>query len=301
MKIANKIFIILGIACCIISCEKYEEYITDYDYIAVYFGAQNQKRTIVANNPMTTEIGVVLAGKRENTKDETVTFSIDPTLLDDSVRLGADTAKTSAFTVLPSAYYSLSHESTITIPKGKHMGSVTLTFDRAAFTADPLALGANYVLPIVLTGTSVDTILQGDEANPSKDYAIIAFKYISPYEGNFYQKGAQYIGSTLDTLYSKKSLNKNKVVDLSTVSADVVTVGAVGNFGDDMILTVNNDNSVALSTAGGSSSTITQGSGTYSPDEKTFILSYSFDRGGTSYSVKDTLVHRNTDIKIEFW
>src|SRR5690606_1581553 len=107
--------------------------------------------------------------------------------------------------ILPPEYYTLSPADKITIPSGSFNGLVLVQLTDA-FLDDPLAIGANYVIPLRLTDTDADSILRGMPAigvdNPDrneptdweagalpKDYVLFGIKYINPYHGNYFHRG----------------------------------------------------------------------------------------------------------------
>ncbi|MCG8578678.1 MAG: DUF1735 domain-containing protein, partial [Bacteroidales bacterium] len=156
------------------SCEKYEDYVTDFDFSNTYFGSQKPLRTIVADDAMEFEVGVALGGIREDNGSHSVDFEVDPELLN-------LIPEASGFTLLPESYYTLGHQSNFNIQKN-HMRVVKVSLDKAAFTADPLTLGNTYALPLRITSATVDSIPGSELDTPtidSKDITILVVKYIS--------------------------------------------------------------------------------------------------------------------------
>lgn len=292
------------------SCKKYDEYIKDYDFSAVYFGSQKPLRTIVAYDEMSFKVGVTLAGKRENTKEEWVTYEIDPSLLDNT-----------SFTLLPEPYYSISDNEKIVVPKGRFIGDVTVKLNREAFTADPLSTVNTYALPLRLKETSADSILQGsiDEEGSvlvaPKDYTILVVKYISPFHGTYYHKGVEQrldnTGNVVETKkYSVKDLSKNQTWDISTVSSNEVLTSGAGTFSSQtnnpyrLNLVINADNTVAIAPVTGSKAIVQSGNGTYNEAKREFYLNYEFSVNSVNYKAVDTLVLRQApelDLRFEEW
>lgn len=167
-----KLIFLLTVILSLTSCQKYEDFIEDYDYSTTYFAYQRPIRTVFSDDP-SIEIGVVLGGKRENKIDERVTFQIEPEMLQN-----VDYVGNNQFKLLPEDYYSLSDNHTIIIPKGKFLGTIKLTLNKEKFLTDPLAVENTYALPIRITESSTDQILKGDvEAGiEAKDYTIIVIK-----------------------------------------------------------------------------------------------------------------------------
>ncbi|MGV3505498.1 MAG: BT_3987 domain-containing protein [Adhaeribacter sp.] len=294
-----------------LSCEKYEDYIKDYEFSAVYFATQKPLRTIVAyEDNMSFKVGVALAGKRANLEPEWVTYQIDPSLL-------AGTG----FTLLPEAYYSITNDNTgetnkMVVPKGKFIGDVTVTLNRQAFTADPLATQNTYALPLRLLETSADSILSGqfdasgNELIPAKNYTVLVVKYISPLHGTYYHKGVQKElnaqgGTVTETVFRNKDLSKNQTWDLSTLALEQVKTSGVGAFATPGLkLTRKPDNTLTLEKAAGSAVTLLEGAGKYQPEKREFYLDYKFTNAGKTYQVADTLVLRQApekDLRFEEW
>jgi hypothetical protein len=297
---------LLAIIVVFASCEKYDDYIEDFDKTTVYFSTQKPLRSIVSYDEMAFNVGVSLGGKRENSVDEYADFVIDESLLT-SVE-GAD-----AFTLLPDAYYDLSDDSRMVIPKGEFIGDVTVTLNRDLFTADGLATENTYALPLRITGSTLDSIggfdPDGTILDVPKDYTILVVKYISSYSGVYYHKGTQKevddSGTIInETVYSETDLIDNQTWEVTTVdrnSIETPGVGAINN--ENFVINIDEtDNSVSIDTP---SSGITNlvGSGTVN-DDRSISLTYSFTANGSNYEVEDTLVLRQAvelDLRFEEW
>jgi hypothetical protein len=292
------------------SCEKYEDYIKDYDFSAVYFATQKPLRTIVAYDDMSFKVGVALAGKRVNNEAEWVSYSIDPSLL-------AGTG----FTLLPESYYTIRNTQTgeankMVVPIGKFIGDVTVTLNKDVFTSDPLAHLNTYAIPLRLNETSADSILSGqfdaagNELIPAKNYTVLVVKYISPLHGTYYQKGVQQelngAGEVVsETAYTQADLSKNLTWNLSTLALNEVQTSGAGTFATQGLkLTRKPDNTVAIEKAAGSTITLLEGAGTYDTEKREFTLSYKFTYQGKTYRVADTLILRQApenDLRFEEW
>ena len=316
MKVRYILFALLLLS--LNSC-KYDDFREDFDYTTVYFAYQKPVRTVFSNDP-SIEIGVVLGGKRENKVDEKVNFQIEPELLTDSKYVGKNT-----FTLLPEDYYTLSDNNTITIPKGKFLGTVKLVLNKDKFLSDPLATGNTYALPIRITNSTTDKILTGDaEAGiAAKDYTIIVIKYISEYHGVYYHRGQRAAydksGNLLDVLryVTEKEEDiyiKNLVWNINTIDATSLTTDGVAEYLTNkenkysMVITVNPDNTVSIkdNPASGSSKItgITDsGKSKYDREQKKFYLNYEYTDAITEnrYVMLDTLIYRNTNMSLELW
>lgn len=309
-----RIFIILLISYLLTACEKYEDYITDFDYTSTYFAYQNPVRTVFSDN-LNIEIGAVLAGKRDNKKDETVTFKIAEELLADASIVGKN-----KFTLLPSDYYTLSNNSEMVISKGEFVGKVTLSLNADKFLSDPLATKNSYALPLLITSTSLDSIIVGDaeQGIPRKDYTIVVVKYIDKDHGIYYHRGQRKkydsTGKLVDVLRyvtedQEDEYIQNVVWNMFTVNAGTLRSNGVGehttasgkNYGLDV--SVSNDNKVSIK--GYESSLIPNivdlGSSVYNKEDKSFYLNYQYEKDGFKYIMSDTLYFRNDGLKLELW
>ena len=301
-----KFFILLFPLFGLVSGCMYENYIEDYDYTGVYFGTQKPLRTIVAreSNTMQIKFGVALGGVRENSKDHWVKFRLDPGLL--QTVPGA-----SAYTMLPDAYYSMIlpfGDSTFIIPSGKTIGDLVLSINKSEFTSDPFATTKYYALPIRIYETSADSILKGNEIVSAKDYTIIVIKYIDEKSGTYYVKGVETDNTTnISTTYSFSDLIKNKTRDLSTLSLDRIEMGGLGTRNASslfkLLITLNVDKSVSISTAIGGVTVVDMGS-SYDVVNKIFNLKYSYVFDNKMYTVDEQIIQRQDpelDLRFEEW
>ena len=301
----NKLFIITIVFIFFISgCSKYDDYVKDFDFTSVYFGSQKPLRTVVAREPMQIKFGVAFGGARENKTNQWVKFRLDKSLL--NTVEGADT-----FKLMPESYYSMelpTGDSTFIIPAGKIIGDLVLTLNRDAFTADPLALGNTYAIPLRIYETSADSILSGNEVTASKDYTIIVIKYIGKESGTYYVKGSETDDATgLITTYSIGDLIKNKTRDLTTKSLTSYEMGGIGTKATSTLFKLNisltSNGAVELSTATGGASVTDLGS-SYDAPNKTFSLKYSYIDASKTYSVNEQLILRHDpelDLRFTEW
>lgn len=290
MKMKNLIyFLIVGIAMLTNGC--YDDYLIDFEYSATYFPIQQPIRTVVAETTEGSfEVGVVLAGRRENTKNETVTFAIDNSLLNDPTKA-----------VMPASYYSLElpgNDYIMTIPSGSLQGAVKVVLNSSFFN-DPLSVTNHYVIPFKIISSTLDSILA------EKDYTLPVVKYINKYHGWYYQKGQERqldaSGAVASTFtYSNKDLIDHKALELETVNMGSLLVPALGKTSQSMKITVNNDNTVSYESLPGNDP-VTGLASSYSPTDRRFFLNYKYVDNGTTYNVFDTLYYRNTELRYESW
>ncbi len=302
MKIYKLIFVsclVLGLT---VSCEKYEDYVMDFDYSNTYFGTQKPLRTIVARDEMNFEVGVVLGGIREDNGAHSVDFEVDAELLN-------LIPEASGFQILPEDYYTLGHESNFNVKK-QHMRVVNVSLNRDVFTADPLALTNTYALPLRITGATVDSIPGSELEVPtidSKDITILVVKFISPYHGTYYSKGVQYeldaTGNHVDTVvFSKSDLSKNMTKSFSTLALNTISTNTISaSINGKIDLSIDSDNTVDIATTAVS---VSENNSVYNSDNKTIYMDYKFDNAGTMYHTLDTLILRQApelDLRFEEW
>ncbi|MCG1035813.1 BT_3987 domain-containing protein [Polaribacter sargassicola] len=296
MKIKNISLILLALTIMFSSCEKYDDYIEDFDYTTVYFATQKPLRTIVSYDNMEFKVGVSLGGKRTNDVEEYASFQIDEDLLN-------TVSGASGFTLLPEAYYQLSNDSQMNIPKGEFIGDVTVSLNRDLFTSDPLATQNTYALPIRITESSLDSILD------TKDYTVLVVKYISEYSGVYYHKGTQKelddSGAVVDEIeYNESDLINNQTWEMTTVDRNSIRTPGIGALNNqNFVININEEDNIV--TIDNSSSGITNlaGSGIVN-DDRSITLDYSYTAGGTNYQVSDTLILRQAveyDLRFEEW
>lgn len=290
----------------------YKDYITDYDYSAIYFPYQYDVRTVIVGEGMKIQVGVTLGGVQKNTTDRPVSFTLDNTLVTPailtSMKSGATYIKNAVTSVstllpLPANYYSLSSTNTMVIAKGQHSGYVTLAVDSAKFLADPLTLNGNYVVPFYITSAEADTLL------PKKRSNVVAIKYENMLFGNYWHGGVTTVkdasGNTVKTIpyYTTIPTAESKVWKLTTAApwdmivngySDQTTTKAGGEFK----ITLDGTN-VTISSVTGSAKVIQpDGASTYNKakllQDRKIYLSYKYQNadGTTSYA-KDTLTFRN--------
>ena len=206
MKRISLIFLI--ISAIFTSCKNGNWEFPDFDTSSVYFAYQTPVRTITLgtdylndnslDNQHKCQIMATVGGFREIKNDIEINFKVDNNLCDQLANV----------TAMPSNYYSLSDNKMIISKGSKMIGGVTVTLTDAFF-ADPKALTANYVIPLVmtdvknaagiLTGTpAVDNpnrfVLEDWAANATpKDYILYAVKYLNPWDVIYLRRGTDEI------------------------------------------------------------------------------------------------------------
>ncbi len=231
----------------LIACKNQEIEFDDFDYNTVYFPIQLPLRTLSLgedridnslDKQFQFDIAASIGGMYKNKKSWTVDFIVDNSLtnnlftLDDQMILP-----------LPANYYTLNPGSAIIIPKGSFNGRVRIQLNDAFFD-DPISLTGLYVIPLIITNTTADSILAGLPAsgisNPDrrintdwetgmepKDWVLYGIKYINGYHGSYLQRGRRitFLGADpIDTvIYKNKHVENDNVVFLKSTGRTTVT------------------------------------------------------------------------------
>lgn len=295
------------------SCEKYEDFTSDFDYTSVYFAYQNPVRTVYANN-LEIEVGVVLGGKRMNDKDETVAYRIAPELLTNKSIVGNNN-----FIMLPTDYFTLSSPDQFIIPKGEFLGKTKLVLNADKFLNDPLATSNTYAVPLLITTTSLDSIIVGENNATRKDYSIVVIKYVHNLHGVYYHRGQRTkydknTDSLIDvyryvTEEQEEEFIQNIVWDMFTVDNQTLRTNGVGEKTTSsdgkyaMEITVDSDNNVSITNTSQSliDNIVDLGGSIYNSSKKAFYLNYEYVDDNHRYVMKDTLYFRNNNLKLELW
>lgn len=264
---------------------RYDDYITDFDYTAVYFPHQTLERSFVYGEFDHIQVAVQIGGRRENTTHESVTYEIDNEVtVEGAVRL-------------PSDYYTLSNNSQFDIMPGDLGGELTLTVNQNFFdNVDE----TNYFIPFKLMSSSVDTILA------DKKTMVLMLQSEAAKFGHYYHNGKvviDYVGGDTETVYYHQEepvTNPENNWELATLNHQTLVTNGIANLKSGGVnygfnLTVNTDNSVDLSANTDSDLAITaNGTSTYNPSKKEFYLNYKYqDIEGNAHTVTDTLIFRN--------
>ena len=340
-KIIILLFIIIGI----VACENQPWEFPDYSLQAVYFPLQLPVRTLSlgedrVDNSLDKEykfdIGVSIGGMYGNNQDWTVDYALETALID-KVYVYAKPQLYSAaekILALPEAYYTLTPSSTVTIPKGSFNGLIRVQLTDEFFN-DTLALSGRYVIPLKITSTSADSILQGSAAitgadprivsqwNPNKspkDWVMYGISYVNPYHGTYLHRGRDIrkitaTGIAFDTInFRQKYVEKDALIKLTSTGRDNAITNGLGNkLGTNysMLVKFGNDKGtpagITISKSPTSIYTVT-GSGQYmdiaSSNEQwtgitwqSMYLNYSYDDGTYTHQINDTLVFRDRGIK----
>jgi len=254
MKI--KYLIICAIAFSLMACENQENEFEDFGSSSVYFPFQTPVRTLIQgkydlglnenDNNGRFEIGVIMSGVYNNTKDRRVHFEVAPGLIDVNQLDGVNSLNVQ---VLPPAYYTIEQSSPVTIPSGSTKGRIPVQLSDAFFD-DPLSFVAekdsvNYVLPLritdyeeldsLLSGVPVDGVIspikikEEDWQTQPKDYTLFGIKYMNKYQGIYLRRGEDQASGSNESVTVFENGNPTETVaediDGSTVYRSEFVVG----------------------------------------------------------------------------
>ncbi len=307
----------------------YDDYVEDYDHSGVYVAYQYDLRSFIVGEEMSFEIGSVLGGVIENERDRSVYYVLDDDLVDGDLSpysgaaspFTAWQAMSGAVTVsgisqsyvteavkasgigrltpLLREYFTVSDDRKISIPRGRHTGTVTVTADPEALLADPnMSHDPYYAIGFRLTSADADTVLI------AKSYQVVAVRYENMLFGHYYHGGKMHTVNAAGQITATKVYpttipsqeGTHAVYTLTTVAPDAVETDYIGNGTKQgsLRLTLDGDK---VTVSSSSISVEDLGSG-YNrarllQDRKIF-LHYRYPNGdGTSTEVIDTLTFRN--------
>lgn len=336
------VILVLGI----IACKDQDIKFDDFDYQTVYFPFQLPLRTLsigedridnTLDKKYQFDIGVSIGGMyATNHKNWTVGYMIDNSLTDGVYNIiNNDTNKVIS---LPASYYTLEPKSSVTIPKGLFNGRIRIQLTEAFFD-DSLALTGEYVIPLVITETSADSILTGLSAisgNPDrriasdwesgkspKDWVLFGIKYINGYHGSYLQRGRDIIysgGNPIDTVvYRDIHVERDNVVALKSAGKTTAITNFIGqNISDKGQYAMNlrflnmwgtPGGEIVISPTSKSVHAVT-GNGLFFDKEKSdesiiglpmqsMHLNYTYKDGEKTHVVTDTLIFRDRGLKFE--
>ena len=281
----------------------YEDYIKDFDYTAVFFGAQQPLRTLVSRvdqDELVFRIGVGLGGVRENVKGYEVKYMLAPELL--SIIDGADKLK-----LLPANCYTIENDDDFTfyIHAGRVIGDCQVRINKNAFVALEGSLDVTWALPLRLLSTTADSIQY------EKDWTIIAIKYIDEHSGFYYCRGSQStnVPISVEVEYYNDDWSQNSVRTLTTISPtefNMTGMGAInsGITAADHLKIILEDGIVSLETRAGNTNIIEDLGSTYDAENKIFELNYKYTKDGVTYTVSEQLKLRQDpelELRFETW
>lgn len=329
----KRFLLFICIIASIAGCKNGDATFPDFEYTSGYFPYQFPVRTLVLgddiydntnDNAHRFVISVAMGGVYENNVNRVFSIEVDESLCDQVSFGGSD----NPIRPLPRAYYTLSSDNQITIPKGEMNGGITVQLTDAFF-ADPDAIGLNYVVPIRLTGSSdVDTILNGRTSRPDadvrfagdwdeapKNFTMFGIKYINEFHGTYFHYGECTVkdaaGTTIDEKrYIADYVEQNSTAKLVTTKRHQVSLSVPSQSelmeGSLNLLLDFDGNSCTVSAPEGSPLTV-NGTGEFKKDAYSWgnksrnglELTYTVSDGTHTYEAKDTFVVRDRGVVME--
>lgn len=314
----------------------YDEYVKDYDYSGVYIAYQYDLRTFVVGEGMKFSIGSVLAGVMNNKRDRSVYYTLDDALVTEDLasyngldELGLPSEPFTAFdimsgrsssgtvsqsyvtaaikasgiselTPLPRKYFTVSNDEKMTIQRGCHTGTITISADSEAFLADAHASSKPYyAIGIRITSADADTILL------SKSFEVIAVRYENKLFGNYYHGGETQVVDAQGTELSKEvyptAIPSNEgthgIYTLTTDAPDALTTNYIGTKKGSIRLTLDGKNIHVSGSVDGTREVEDLGSefndARLLQDRKLFLRYRYPNDDGTYTVIRDTLTFRN--------
>lgn len=334
----KKIVYLLSIVTLLFSCTNQDVKFDDFAYQTVYFPFQTPVRTlmlgdeVLGDNSIDLEhafsIGATFGGAYENSKDRILTVELAPELASNITDASGNELE-----LLPADYYSATFDKII-IPAGSYDGKMRVDLTDAFFT-DSLTIGLHYVIPVRITDAAGDSVLNGQAlsgvASPDpripdhwatipKNYVLFGIKYINETHGVYLLRGKKTNTSDPQDVvaYSTRFLDDNLQVKLSTKSLTESYMPTLGGYDIEstdakysMKLTFNESNkSVTVSQKNASTVSVSGTGKYYTKDDseaesytgkkhRTIYLDYTYEDGGNTYQVNDSLVFIDTDMKFE--
>ena len=316
------------------SCENSDWEFPDYEYSAVYFAYQSPIRTLTLgedifdtsmDNNYQSQIMATVGGVYNNNSDIEIGIKVENSLCNDLMfEDGREVIP------MPANYYSLSADK-IVIKKGEILGGVTVQYTDAFFN-DPLALEANYVIPVVMTSVvNADSILSGIPLvdNPRrgvsddwdvapKDYILYAVKYINKYDANYLRRGKDVITGAQSGTINRNTefIEKNEeITNITTRTLNTIVwehqSRDMADLARNSTLLLNFDNQDNCTITTETSGVSVSGTGKFVPkgdknswgnkDRDALYLQYTIDYGDVQFAITDTLVVRDRGVKAEWF
>ncbi len=332
MNIKRNTYLFLSLVTVFTACTNGDWEFPDFDYQSVYFSHQYPVRTItlgedIYDNSLDKEwkfrIMATTAGVYENEKDITLDVTVQNELVNGLTYSGNG----NQVLAMPANYYSLASNQ-IKIAKGNLTGGVEVQLTQDFFD-DPLAIGNNYVIPMIIENVSnADSILSGEPivqgANRvaadqwvvrPKDYVLYAVKFINQWHGFYLRRGRDVITGEVDStvvrhaeFVERDEVNMLTTRSLNEMAFPVVYADAGGvDVNCTLILTFDDSGNCSISsgtdgyTATGTGSFVNKGEKNSwgGKDRDVLYLNYQLDLQTLQVSATDTLVMRNRGVAFE--
>lgn len=309
----KKFTIIALAAVCAVSC--YPDYVKDYSQVATGFANQVDVRSVVVGESMEFYTGVALGGVIENNEDRKVHFSIDYSLVDNSLLQSMTThtftyiqalaKQMTGVKALPASAYELSTEGVpgvAVIKAGSHLGKIRVKIDEDFILADETNRLPQYILPLRIDAAEGCSLMAG------KETSCIGVRFESQLFGSWWHGGKTIVtdpaGEPIDTIayYTTIPQADNAVWTLTTASPYTVTANAVGGefntSAAQMKLTLGEDGAVAVEAVSGAKYAVEPDGDSFFNrtkllQDRKVVLSYKYVKDGNTYHAQDTLTFRN--------
>jgi hypothetical protein len=267
-------------------------------------------------------ISVACGGGYGNKNNITVDFIVDPELTN-GLYLSPGTQQMFA---LPANYYTLSNTSKITIPRGQLSGNVEVQLSDGFFD-DPLAIDKYYVVPLKITASTTDSVLQGSTMLPNpdprivgnwvippKNFTLFCVKFVNEYHGNYLLRGTDRISDGINIIntivYRNKYVEKCEVVSVMTSARRSVIYSnkiRPTNNSFEMSMTFDASGNATLTNTTKYPSAVITGTGKLSKGTESWgeiardaiYLDYQMEVAGQTHYIKDTLIFRDKGVKME--
>ena len=338
MKRINKLFLFIIVAAAMTACNQ-KSVFPDFKYTTVYFPYQSPVRTIeLGDDPLYNIsddnmhqciIEATMGGVYSNTKDRIIKVAVDNSLCD-SLRF--ESATGDSVIAMPSNYYSLPQDMSITIAAGSMMGGIKVQLTDAFFQ-DPRSTKNTFVIPLkMLSVTGADSILAGQSgvASPDprvagdwvtapKNYVLYCIKYINPWTGAYLRRGVD-VGTgnggntALDTTvtYHQQYVEQDQVCTMFTTSMNTANIALSSrtkgnismpftlmlNFSDSSNCTINAPANSAY-TVSGKGEFVKNGDSWGNEPRDVLHLKYTVNLGSETHNLTDTLVMRDREVAFE--
>ncbi|HUP11907.1 MAG TPA: DUF1735 domain-containing protein [Niastella sp.] len=244
---------------------------------STYPGYYTDLGTLLSGESATFNLNVNFSGATEAPEDVTVNIEVD------TAALTIYNEQNGTNYVVPSTdIYTL--PTSIVIKKGTRIAQSQVTITNTSnFSFDDA-----YALPLKITSASKGAI----SANFGK--AVFAFGVRNKYDGHYSMKGYSLRGGDA---VKTGNFQRGAGMDLVTIGANAVQFGELQVWADltgvgvgNPIITVNEDNSLTLSSDGGIMNAPGYDS-RYDPATKTFYLSFTWGAGPSARLAVDTLTY----------
>jgi Domain of unknown function (DUF1735)/Domain of unknown function (DUF4361) len=264
------------------SCLKDEERFTDFAGVgaiaeipsSAFYGIIENQSFTFSTKPVGYSFDVNIASPSTLSQSVDVTVGVDAAALKKYNDANKDDPTKTPLEVLPTTGYTIVN-STVTVPAGKRLGSITINFN-----TDKIDASKSYALPI-----SIKTATNGVVVSSNYSTKILAVKIKNIYEGDY-----SATGLFTHPVLGPRKINRPKT--LQTVNGTTVETefADLGGSGWTMQLVVNADNTVKLVPTGAANQGTTQfGVNKYDPAKKTFTLNYQYSGGGGFRVINETL------------